>query len=356
LTVLSLFSGIGGLDLGIRLAVTDARVIAYVEKDAYCRRVLKARMADGVMDEAPLYEDVTTFDGTAFRGTDLICGGFPCQDISNAGRREGITGSRSGLWSEFARIIGEVGPRYVFVENVSALLGRGMGRVCGDLSSLGFDQEWGPFSAADVGAPHLRKRIFILAYARHQPGAAEPREQHEVQAEVTPGAGRGPAMGQSPGQGRGWAEPAGEALGRSEAARGLQPGRPSGSALADAGSGSSELRTAQGERLGRPASGNGKLGHAEPPLFPPGPADRDGWAELLRDYPGLAPALTEEEAERMFRGVPHGFPPGVHRRRSKKRVARLRCLGNAVVPACSALAWITLAARIAGAEKGEEAR
>ena len=153
--VLSLFSGIGGLDLGLKLAVPEARVKAYVEKAAYCRQVLLARMADGCLDEAPIYEDIETFNASEWRGTiDLISGGFPCQDISAAGRREGIRkGNRSGLWLEFARVIREVEPRYVFVENVAALLGRGMGAVLGDLAALGLDAEWGVFSAADVGAP-----------------------------------------------------------------------------------------------------------------------------------------------------------------------------------------------------------
>lgn len=89
--VLSLFSGIGGLDLGVKLALPEARVVGYVEKDDYCRRVLTARMADGWLDEAPIHGDITSFDGTGWRGAvDLVCGGFPCQDISNAGKRAGI--------------------------------------------------------------------------------------------------------------------------------------------------------------------------------------------------------------------------------------------------------------------------
>lgn len=170
--VLSLFSGVGGLDLGVKLALPDASVVGYVEKDEYCRKILTARMQDGWLDEAPIHDDITTFCGRDWRGRiDLICGGFPCQDISGAGRREGIRdGARSGLWFEFVRVIGEVEPGYVFVENVSALLGRGMGDVLGELSSLGFDAEWGVVSACAVGAPHTRERVFLLAYSRCLPG------------------------------------------------------------------------------------------------------------------------------------------------------------------------------------------
>jgi DNA (cytosine-5)-methyltransferase 1 len=97
---------------------------------------------------------------------DVICGGFPCQDISVAGKGEGIAGSRSGLWKEFARIIGEIRPRYVIVENVAALLGRGLGDVLGDLAEIGFDAEWHCIPASAVSAPHRRDRIWIVAYPR----------------------------------------------------------------------------------------------------------------------------------------------------------------------------------------------
>lgn len=98
---------------------------------------------------------------------DILSGGFPCQDISNAGKRAGIDGERSGLWSEYARIICELRPRYVVVENVAALLGRGMERVLGDLAACGYDAEWQSIRASDVGAPHRRERIWILAYPTH---------------------------------------------------------------------------------------------------------------------------------------------------------------------------------------------
>lgn len=168
LNVLSLFTGAGGLDLGLKLACPDARVVCYVEGEGYAVAVLAARMADGWLDDAPVWSDVRTFDGRPWRGVvDCVVGGFPCQDISLAGKRAGIGGERSGLWREFARVIGEVGPRLVFVENVAALVSDGLDVVLGDLAEMGFDAEWGCVPASVVGAPHGRDRIFILAHAQH---------------------------------------------------------------------------------------------------------------------------------------------------------------------------------------------
>src|SRR5262249_39831862 len=110
--------------------------------------------------DTPLFR----FDGP--QGIDLICGGFPCQDISVAGKGAGIDGERSGLWAEYARIIGEVRPRYAIIENVSALLGRGLQRVLWDLAQIGYDAEWHCIPASAVGAPHRRDRIWIVAYAQ----------------------------------------------------------------------------------------------------------------------------------------------------------------------------------------------
>jgi DNA (cytosine-5)-methyltransferase 1 len=179
MNVLDLFSGIGGFSLGLERA--GMRTIAFCESDPYCQRVLRKHWPD-----VPIYDDVRTlrFDQGRLvanadagheltqeeicpgrQSIDLICGGFPCQDISVAGKGAGIEGARSGLWTEFARIIGEVRPRYVIVENVAALLGRGIERVLGDLAALGFDAEWHCIPASAVGAPHRRDRIWIVAYA-----------------------------------------------------------------------------------------------------------------------------------------------------------------------------------------------
>lgn len=165
-TAIELFAGAAGLALGLKRACPELRTVAYVEREAYAASVLVARMEDAQLDLAPVWDDVSTFDGRPFRGrVDLVAGGFPCQDISNAGKRAGIEGERSGLWKQFARIIAEVQPRFVFIENVSALVARGLEVVLEDLAALGFDAEWGCFRASDAGAPHRRERVFILAHA-----------------------------------------------------------------------------------------------------------------------------------------------------------------------------------------------
>jgi DNA (cytosine-5)-methyltransferase 1 len=151
-----LFAGIGGFSLGLERAGMTCKW--QVEIDSYARAVLGKHWP-----KVPKHEDVRTFPPPEGEwGVDVICGGFPCQDISVAGKGAGLAGARSGLWSEFARIIGELRPRYVIVENVAALLARGMGTVLGDLSTLGYDAEWHVISAASVGAPHRRERVWIV--------------------------------------------------------------------------------------------------------------------------------------------------------------------------------------------------
>lgn len=166
---LALFAGAGGGILGGRLL--GLRTVCAVEIDAYCRAVLLARQRDGLLPTFPIWDDVRTFAGDPWRGQiDVLTGGFPCQDISAAGSGEGLAGARSGLWTEMVRIIGEVRPPLVFVENTAALVKRGLGRVLGDLAGLGFDARWGVFPACAFGAPHTRNRLFILAYANGDDG------------------------------------------------------------------------------------------------------------------------------------------------------------------------------------------
>ena len=161
---LALFAGAGGGILGGHLL--GWKTVCAVEIDAYCAGVLMQRQNDGILAPCPIWDDVSTFDGRPWCGiVDVVSGGFPCQDISVAGSGAGIEGDKSGLWVEMARVIGEVRPRYVLVENAPALTSRGLGRVLGDLAEMGFDARWGIISAADVGAPHLRERIWIVADA-----------------------------------------------------------------------------------------------------------------------------------------------------------------------------------------------
>jgi DNA (cytosine-5)-methyltransferase 1 len=160
---LALFAGAGGGILGGKLL--GWKTVCAVEYDEHARDVLKARQDDGCLNPFPIWDDVRTFDGKPWRGlVDIVSGGFPCQDISVAGNGEGITGERSGLWGEMARIIGEVGPRYALVENSPALTLRGLGTVLGDLAEMGYDAVWGVVAAANTGAPHQRDRIWVLAY------------------------------------------------------------------------------------------------------------------------------------------------------------------------------------------------
>lgn len=160
---LDLFSGIGGFALAAKWL--NWETVAFVEKDPICHKVLNKHFPN-----IPIFDDVTTFNGTQYTNTiDVICGGFPCQDISAAGKRVGITGERSGLWSELHRLIYEIRPKYAVVENVSALLGRGMDVVLGDLSEIGYDAEWRVFSACELGFPHPRERVFIVAYPNGKP-------------------------------------------------------------------------------------------------------------------------------------------------------------------------------------------
>ena len=159
---LSLCAGIGGIDLGLSAAIPGYRTVCYVEVEAFCASILAARMDNG-LDDAPIWDDIATFDATAWRGSvDLVCGGYPCQPFSVAGRRKGEQDARH-LWPHFVRIIRQCGPAYVFLENVQGHVSMGLRRVCADLRHLGYDISAGIFSAAQCGAPHMRKRLFMLA-------------------------------------------------------------------------------------------------------------------------------------------------------------------------------------------------
>lgn len=283
---ISLFSGAGGLDMGVELGLGpgSCRVVAYVEREAYACEVLVSRMEKGDVAPAPVWTDVSTFDGRPFRGlVDIVSGGFPCQDISVAGKRAGITGARSGLWKQYLRIVSEVQPRLVFIENVAALRTSGLEVVLEDLASLGYDAEWGTLRASDVGATHHRDRIFILANASRD------------------------------GRGQGRAEP--------DAEGGAEPREPGAVDVADC-DGSRCERYGGSDRVRQEvpgASGNG----FEWPLGP----DDARWADLAAERPDLEPSVR-----RVADGLAY-------------RVDRLRLTGNGVVPAQAAFALRTLLER-----------
>jgi DNA (cytosine-5)-methyltransferase 1 len=313
LSVLSLFSGIGAFDLGLE-RTNGFRTAAFVEIDLFCRRVL-AKHWPGV----PQYDDVRTLTGARLAADgivpDVIIGGFPCTDISVAGKGAGIEGQQSGLWSEFARLIGEIRPRYVLVENVAALLGRGMGRVLGDLSALGYDAEWDIISAADMGAPHRRERVWIIAH----PGGEGRREiLRGAHGDEGADGTQHMLLAGSDGAQRDVAYPEG---------RGARCGRDgpdalavcggAGRAMADAG----EPGLSASERDQLRGTGRGHEGRAT--------AERGWWrpqSSLGLCADGIAAGMAGPWGADWEDGIPrvaHGVPD---------RVSRLKALGNSLVP------------------------
>lgn len=155
----SLFSGIGGLDLGLERGIPGLKTIWQVEQEPFCQKVLAKHWP-----EAKIYDDVRNITKENVEPVDILCGGFPCQDLSVAGKGEGLNGKKSGFYWEMWRIIGELRPRIVVMENVPVITIRGLDSVLGSLSQIGYDAEWCVISARDFGAPHLRKRWFCVTY------------------------------------------------------------------------------------------------------------------------------------------------------------------------------------------------
>lgn len=163
----SLFAGIGGFELGLERAIPGAQTIWQVEQNPYCQSILQKHWP-----HAQIFDDVCEVGAHNLPPVDILCGGFPCQNITNGGRKEGIYGEKSSLWFEMRRIIGELRPPIVIMENVSAILVRGLSRVLADLAALRYDAEWCIISARDFGAPHLRERWFCVAYTMRSRGSA----------------------------------------------------------------------------------------------------------------------------------------------------------------------------------------
>ena len=308
---LALFAGAGGGILGGKLL--GWRTVCAVEWDAYAASVLVSRQNDGCLEAFPVWDDVQTFDGRPWKGlVDVVSGGFPCQDISAAGKGAGIDGERSGLWKEMARIIGEVRPRFVFVENSPMLTLRGLDRVLGDLSTLGYDARWGVVGAIDTGAPHRRDRIWIVADATRARTRKNDRR-------IWPG-----ACGTNRGQGAEAKDVADAAKLHSDGCDNYAGECVGGKSLSELGDNGweNDVAYAAGER--------GQLS-----------AQREFTAVKLsgshsekRSDCGVSSKwwATEPELGRVAHGV-------------AARVDRLRCLGNGQVPAVAATAW-----RILGGE------
>ena len=293
LRALHLCAGYGGFELGLRLAGVDCRTVCHVERDAYAAAVLVARMDESRLDQAPVWSDLVTFDGAAWRGrVDIVTAGFPCQPFSAAGKRLGVDDDR-WLWPDIARIIRDVEPRFVFLENVPGVVRAGLAHVLGDLAALGFDAEWGLLSAAAVGAPHKRERFWLVGHAAGR--ESPPLERAEDSRADTGRAGGRPRP----------VAPAGlaDTTGERERKPHLAPCTvPRSNARADLG-------------------GRG---------FPPHPDDADGWAEWIAAG-GPGPAVR-----RSTDGPPVGLADALH------------LGGNGLVPQCAAEAWRQLTDRLGG--------
>lgn len=294
---LALFAGAGGGILAGHLL--GWRCVCAVEIDEYARRVLLARQDDGALEPFPVWDDIKTFDAVPWRGlVDVVSGGFPCTDISVAGRGAGIDGEASGLWAHMARVVRDVRPRFVFVENSPALTTRGIGRVLGDLAALGYDAEWGVLGADAVGACHRRERMWIVASDTDresgggrelQPQGGEPSERERV---------------------------------------------------GDRGCSTSDATQQHGAIDGRTASQHRRGGEDALDSESGGREGRERMApesRVRRGDDGLAPQLDPRPWREW------GVSPTVGK--LQDRAARLRCLGNGQVPQCAADAWRQLVAR-----------
>lgn len=309
-TYVSLCAGSGGLDLAVRVALPQSRCILYVEREAPAAASLASRIDDGSLDAAPIWADVRTVPWHLYRGRVAgLVGGFPCQDLSVAGKQAGIHGDKSGLFFEFIRAFRELeSVEWMFCENVPPVLAYPAGTtVLGELAKLGLDAEWGTIRASDVGAPHKRDRAFILAY---KPGLI---------------------MG----------IPASEGL---EVRRGKrrdsiqeQPSAERTSAVDDAGCPKrwpdAQFVRCGGEGRHREGQAAGWLSEPSLPLFPPGPGNTEAWAAIIDERPDLAPAKETPQS-------------GVCRLADEyRRVDRLRAVGNSVVALQGAAALVSLARR-----------
>lgn len=290
---IALCAGVGGLELGLRIAEPDYQTVCYVERDAFAAAALVARMADARLCEAPVWDDLATFDGKAWRGlVDVVTAGYPCQPFSSAGKRKGTKDPRH-LWPHVARIARECRPRWIFLENVLGHIDLGFNVVLRDLRGMGYRVEAGLFSAAEVGASQWRIRLFVLAYADS-----------------------GVALGQPGGNS--------SLVGRS----GLRGEHRSERAASRPVRDREELDAAVDADAG--ARGEAWTPEKDLPVFPPGPFDLAAWEPILARHPDVQPCLL---------GVDDGLAFALDRHHA---------VGNGVVPLAAAYAWRTLRAAITG--------
>ena len=298
LNTFHLFAGAGGGILADLLLGHNP--IGACEIMPYPRNVLLARQRDGILPSFPIWDDVCSLDGTPWRGSvDVLCGGFPCQDISSAGKGAGITGERSGLWKEYARLIGEMRPRFVFAENSPLLRTRGLGVVLEDLAALGYNARWGIIGARSVGAPHKRDRMWVLAYANND-GNPAPKESQST----TQGSDSGQTRAQPT------SEPAGLCASRADGSMGW---------IADP----AEVFDTTGQRgCGGDSSGE----------------DAEDAGQLRSSEGENSSGMEERDFEPLVGRVAHGVA---------NRVDRLKAIGNGQVPMCAAVAFRILSQGLA---------
>lgn len=291
LTLVSLCDGYAGTELALR-SVAQVRTVCRVERDSYAAAVLVARMEEARLDQAPVWDDLHTFDGRAWRDrVDIVAAGFPCQPFSSAGRRGGTNDDR-WLWPQIARIVAEVRPSFVLLENVRGLIRHGLPLALQDLADLGFDAEWGLYSAAAVGASHKRERVWIVAHAAD--GGLKGRR--------VPG------------------RPFGETLGVVDGSRSTGDGED----VAD----TTSVDEREPHHAARPFAWRDSRQDAGWRSFPPGPDDHAGWV----DY--IAQGGPEPVVRRSTDGPPAGLADQLH------------LGGNGLVPQCAAHAWLQLADRL----------
>jgi DNA (cytosine-5)-methyltransferase 1 len=333
----SLFSGIGLLDLAIEL-VTGGRTVWQVEKNAWRRDCVLARR----FPHATRHADVCTTNATNLEPVDIVIGGFPCQDVSDAGRREGLKGDKSGLWWEYARILAELRPPLAFIENVQGLVRRGLVDVLAELGRLGYSTRRGRLAASDVGAPHGRERVWIMAYAD-----SERLRQFAERIERVATA-RWHAIDLDDRASRSVADSAGigcevathetSTTASSKIRRRARPATPgTGAGVADTGHGGCEGLGSRddhdrGDAPWHDDARRRALVILVDPDWPPGrDADADTWIDWLARNPGCEPGV---------RRAAHGSAGRLDRRRRKRRLA---ALGDAVCVHQAATALRTLA-------------
>ena len=282
-TYISLYSGAGGLDVGYRRGNPGAIPLLYVERDFEAAAVLVEKIRTGRLDQAPIWCNTSPLDCKPFVGRgDAIIGGFPCQPFSGAGRREGTEDER-WLWEDITRLVGEIRPRELFLENVSGLFHGGIQVVIGGLSEMGYDAKWITLQAKEVGAPHQRERVFILAHARSVADTDNKRVHNKI----------------------GWNS--------STTRSSIDVENTSGEGL--------ERENSKGRNTTRPSG--------RPMEFPPGFND-PRWRQVIEERPDLAPRVKTQSK---VRGVADGLG------RELARSSKLKILGNGVVPKQAAVAY-----------------